>query len=695
MAKLIIVESPGKIKTISSFLSKDYIVMASIGHIRLLERTGKYHLGIDIDNDYKASYINDPEKKDIIKKLKATAKTAEAIYLASDSDLEGESIAWHLKEVLDVPAKKLFRITFNEITKKAVEEALKNPRQIDDKKVQAQEARRLIDRIAGFRMSAVTMSKLSAKSAGRVQSVALKILVDQELEIKAFVPETYFEIYLPFTKDAKEYKAKYKGTDKKKLVSIPNQKSVDLIVKECNAGSYIVGDISSKDRLMKSKPPYTTSTFQQEVSAKLGYSAKKAMQIAQSLYEGMNIDGIHQGLITYMRTDSIRLSNEFIAEAKTLIEKNYGKKYFSGTINDTKKSGQENIQDAHEGIRPSHLDLTPKKVQQYLAGEEFRVYTLIYNRAIAALMSDAKIKDTEVMIYNGNHRFGITGHEIIFDGYMKLYNEFKENSDEDGEGILPSFTINEKIKNKPLIIDKKQTIPPARFSEASLIKKMEELGIGRPSTYASIMETLKNREYVDLEKKIIVPTEKGIAVSKMLVENFSSIVNNKYTAELEKQLDDIADGKSDRLTQVKSFYEAFEPLVKKALKEIIREKPEEVDKKCPKCGANLVIRKGKFGDFYACSKYPKCKHTEKIIAESESALQVETGEIHKCPVCGIGDLVKRISKTGKSAGSVFYACNKYPACKTTYNLEQYNAQFNSNITIETKLVTKKTKKKKN
>jgi DNA topoisomerase-1 len=678
MAKLVIVESPGKIKTISSFLPKDYIVMASVGHIRLLDKKGKYNLGINIEGNFEPSYINDPEKKDIIKKLKEAAKNADAIYLASDNDLEGESIAWHLKEVLNIPAKKLFRITFNEITKKAVEEALKNPRQIDDKKVDAQEARRLIDRIVGFRLSGVTISKLSAKSAGRVQSAALKILVDRELEIKAFIPEEYFEIYLPFTKDKKEYKAKYKGTDKKKMVSIPNKSIVDQIVTDCKAGNYKVGNISSKERMMKARPPYTTSTFQQEISAKLNYGSKKAMMIAQSLYEGVNVEGVHKGLITYMRTDSTRLSDDFIAEAKAHIEKNYGKNYYTGKVNESKKSGQENVQNAHEGIRPSSLEYTPEKVKAFLSTEEYKVYTLIYNRAVAALMVDAKIKDTEVMIHNGNHRFGITGHEVIFDGYMKVYNEFKEDSEEEGEGILPSFTVGEKIVDKPLITERKQTNPPSRYTEASLVKKMEELGIGRPSTYASIMETLKARDYVGLDNKSIVPSEKGIAVSKMLSEHFGTVINTSYTADLEQKLDDIAEGKTEKLSEIKTFYSGFEPLIKKAMKEIEREKPVMTENKCQKCSSPMVIRKGKFGEFLACSRYPQCKHTEKIVKEGAPTPQpvVDTGVI--CPVCKEGHLIEKTSTKGKSAGSKFVACNKFPKCKTTYSIEQFNSEIKKN-----------------
>jgi DNA topoisomerase-1 len=678
MAKLIIVESPGKIKTITSFLSSDYIVMASMGHIRLLDKTGKHNLGVDVEGNFEPTYSNDPAKKDVIKKLKAAAKTAEAVYLASDADLEGESISWHLKEILGVPAKKLFRITFNEITKKAIEEALKNPRQINADKVDAQETRRLLDRIVGFRLSGLALSKLNAKSAGRVQSSALKILVDRELEIKAFIPKEYFEIHLPFTKDEKDYVAKYKGTDKKKIVSIPLKADVDKIIGELTDKNYKVGEIKAKDRKMQAKAPYITSSFQQEVSGRLGYGAKKAMQVAQSLYEGVDIQGEHYGLITYMRTDSARLSDDFIKEAKVLIEKEYGKKYYSGTVNASKKSGKESVQDAHEGIRPTHLELTPEKVKPFLSSEEWRVYTLIYNRAIAALMTDANIKDTEVMIHNNQHRFGITGHEIIFDGFLKVYKEFKEDEEEDA--ILPSFSVGEVINNKPLKIERKETTPPGRYTEASLVKKMEELGIGRPSTYASIVETLKGRDYTEAEKKTLKPTDKGILVVQMLDKYFDTIINTTYTAQMEDKLDQIAEGKLEKLTQLKEFYDSFEPLVLKAHREVNKdkEKPQMTDKLCAKCAAPMVIRSSKFGQFYACSKFPKCKHTEKM----EGAVQanatptvapVSTGKT--CPVCNEGQLVKRIAKTGKSAGSSFYACNKFPKCKTTYNEEQYVAQF--------------------
>jgi len=662
--RLVIVESPGKIRTISQYLGADYLVMASIGHIRLLEKTGKYKLGVNVEGNFEPSYINDPNKADVIKKLKAAVKNADEVFIASDPDLEGEAIAWHLQEVLKVPKKKLRRITFNEITKKAIETAIKNPRDIDDKKVDAQETRRIIDRIAGFRLSGLALSKLNAKSAGRVQSAALKILVDRELEIKSFISKDYYEIYLPFLKDKKLFRAQYKGTNKKKIVSIPSQKDVEKIIADNNSGTYIIGEINAKDRSIKSKPPYITSTFQQEVSAKLGYGSKKAMQIAQELYEGTNIGGTHYGLITYMRTDSIRLSDDFIRDAKIYIEKEYGNEYYSGKINILKKNGPENIQDAHESIRPTHLELIPEKIKRYLSPEAYKVYSLIYNRTIASLMIDAKIKDTEVLIYNGIHRFGITGHEVVFDGFIKVYKEYSE--DDDNSDLLPSFTINEKIENKNLEVEKKKTNPLPRYSEASLVKKMEELGIGRPSTYANIMETLKGRDYTIADKKNLVPTEKGILLIQMLNTYFSeSVINVKYTAEMEKRLDEIAEGKIKKLDELKQFFEEFNPLVLKAAREVNKDKDkaEETDKICQKCGAKMVIRTGKFGKFYACSKFPKCKYTEKM-EDLKNPIS--------CPTCKIGVIVPRVVK---SSGSKFYACSRFPSCKTTFSEQQYSELF--------------------
>jgi len=673
MAKyLLIVESPGKVKTISSFLGPDYKVMASIGHIRLLEKTGKYNLGVDVDANFETHYINDPGKRDVIKKLKAEAKEAELVYLASDADLEGESIAWHLEQVLKVPKKKLVRITFNEITAKAIKDALTKGRDIDAKKVDAQETRRILDRIIGFRLSNLMLSKLGAKSAGRVQSSALRILAEREEEIQKFVSKEYFEIYLPFTKARKNYKAQYKGTDKKKIVSIKDKAAADKVVAECTSKNFKVGSIDSKERTVYPKPPYTTSTFQQEISSKLGYASKKAMKIAQSLYEGVSIEGVHKGLITYMRTDSIRLSDDFVKDSKALIIKDYGKKYI-GTVKVQKE--QDNVQDAHEGIRPSYLEYTPEKVKSFLATDEYKVYTLIYNRAIASLMSPAKIEDTEVSIYNGLHKFGITGHVTKFDGFYKIYKEFEE--DEDDGKSLPEFKVGEVIVDKDLEVERKKTNPPARYSEASLVKKMEELGIGRPSTYSATMETLKAREYIVLNKKSLEVSEKGMQVNDLLVKYFDDIINTTYTADMEKKLDEISEGSAEKLKELKAFYEIFQPLILKANREANKDKPkpQQTDKVCPTCGAPLVIRKGRYGEFYACSKFPHCKYTGKIDATGKPTAPTSVDTRQVCPVCGEGHLVERIAKTGKSAGSKFYACNRYPKCKTTLSEEEFVAKF--------------------
>jgi DNA topoisomerase I len=674
--KLIILESPGKIKTIESFLSSEYQIMASNGHVELLEKDGKYNLGLDVDNDFNPHYKIDPKKKDVVKKLKEAVKKAEEVILAMDADREGEAIAESLRRVLAIPKKKLKRITFNEITKKAVLDALKNPRDIDQKMVNSQETRRFIDRIAGFRLSGLGLSKLNAKSAGRVQSAALKILVDKEKEIRAFKPETYFEIFLPFKKGRKNYEAQYEGSGTKIEKRLKSQEEVDNIIKDCEGKDYIVEDINQKTRKIKANPPYTTSSFQQEMSAKLNYNPKKSMKIAQELYEGMVIKGTHYGLITYMRTDSIRLSDDFIKECKTKIEKDYGKKYFTGKINGAVAN---NAQNAHEGIRPTHLELTPDDVKPFVSNEQYKIYQLIYARTLASLMVDAQIKDTKVLIKNGKHNFGISGNEIIFDGFFAVYQEY--NEDDKGYQILPVFKLEEIINAKPLEFEKKETQPPKRYTEAGLVKVLEKLGIGRPSTYASIMNTLTDREYSIKEGKTLVAQDKGIELIDMLEQYFNeSVLNVQYTAKLETKLDSIADGSTEKLAELKKFYEEFNPLVLKANREFKGNNyVEETDEFCPKCGAPLLIRQSKYGKFKACSKYPHCKFTEAILTEEQKAekeareKELETAPI--CPVCNKGKIVKKVAKKGKSAGSIFYACNNFPKCKTTYSEEEYKKIF--------------------
>lgn len=668
--KLIIVESPNKIKTIKGFLDSSYSVMASVGHIRLLDKSGKYKLGIDIDNDFKPKYVNDPEKKAVIKTLKEAVKKADVVYLASDPDQEGEAIAWHLKETLAIPAKKCKRITFNEITKKAVTEAINNPRDIDMDRVNAQETRRLIDRIMGFRLSAFTMNKLSAKSAGRVQSAALKILADKENAIKAFIPETFFEIYLPFTKNKESYKAQFKGTKSKKYLKVKTEAAAKKIVSECKANPYSVYEINQKERIVKPKDPYTTSTFQQEVSAKLGYGSKKAMSIAQELFQGIEVGEKHISFISYIRTDSTRLSDEFVESAKKLIIKWHGDKYYQGVSKSSTKKEEENahVQGAHEAIRPTDPRMNPESAQKYLTSEQLKVYTLIYNRTFAALMSDAKMLDTEVLIENGKYVFGLNGNQVIFDGFLKVYKEYVE--DEDDSKSLPVFKKSENIKTKGLDIVKKETSAPKRFTEATLIKEMEKTGIGRPSTYAGTVETLKDRNYVDLDKKSLVVTDSGLLVSAALDEHFSSIINTTYTSEMEKMLDEIAEGKKVEVEELKKFYNEFNPMLKEAMK-MEREPAKEAGKMCPECGAPLVIRKNRKGEeFVACSRYPKCKHTESLTVKEKTSFETTT----VCPSCGKGHLIKLKSRKGEW----FYGCTNYRnGCKFTSSVAQIEGDPNN------------------
>lgn len=668
MKTLIILESPGKIKTVKSILGPNYDVMASFGHVEILERTGKYNLGIDVDNGFKPSYKVDPKKKDVVKKIRNAAKLADVIMLACDADREGEAIAASLKRVLRGHTKKIKRITFNEITDKAVKNAIKNPRTIDTDMVNAQETRRILDRIIGFRLSGLTLSKLGAHSAGRVQSAALRILSELEKKIKKFNSKKYFELYLPFKKGKKEYKAMYKGTAKKNVKNFATKADANKVIKDCKGKDFIVGEITKKNRFINPKLPYTTSSFQQEMSSKLGYGPKRSMKVAQSLYEGINIQGTHYGLITYMRTDSTRLSDDFIKDAKAKITKDYGKEYLGSF------AGAGGAQDAHEGIRPSYLKFTPAYLKPFLSNEEFRVYELIYSRSLASIMKKAKVEDTEVIIHNGNHRFTIKGMVVIFDGFLGVYKEYSEDKD---LKKLPAFKLKEKLTALPLVIEEKDTKPPRRYSEASLVKAMEKLGIGRPSTFAATIETLKKRDYIEVAKKSITVTDKGLKVNDMLVEHFNDIINTEYTSTMEGTLDKISEGTAKKLEELTKFYDEFQPLMLTAAREINKQKkkPELTDKECPKCKAKLVIRKGRYGDFYACSRFPHCRHTEKKLAEGEVPKPPVKTTGNKCPECNVGELVERVAKKGKSAGSKFYACNKFPKCKTTLTEEEYAVKF--------------------
>ena len=641
MKNIIIVESPAKCKTISKYLGGDYTVVSSKGHIRDLATSGKYGLGIDIENDFKPNYEIIKGKKKDVKYLKDLIEKADHIYLATDPDREGETISWHLYDELKVPDEKYDRIVFNEITKDVVLKALKNPRRIDMNLVHSGEARRFLDRIIGFRLSKVMQSKTAGKSAGRVQSVALKLIVDREREILAFIPKEYWTIEADF----KDFKANLE-TYKEKDIEIPNEKEADKIL-DSLTNTFTIKKVEEKEKKRSAKEVFKTSTLQQACSNKLGFAASKTMKIAQKLYEGIELDDGFHGLITYMRTDSVRLSDEFTSASFAYINSKYGKDYV-GYVKKGKKT--ENVQDAHEGIRPTNINYEPDKIKKYLAPDEYKLYRIIYYRALASLMADAKFNSTTVLLDNNDYGFKATGSVLTFDGYLKVYGDYEDQEDT----ILPDFKNYKAgiILSDTITKTQHFTKPPARFTESSLIKELESLGIGRPSTYATIISTIKDRGYVTLEDKKFVPTEVGFETTDKLQEFFSSIVNVKYTANMEKDLDEIAEGNEDYKKMLKEFYDNFAPLVDNAFKNMEKKKPEETGEKCPECGSPLVIRKGKYGQFTACSNYPTCKYIKKENKQTEKEI------ICKCPKCE-GNIIVRKTKKGKE----FYGCDNFPKCK--------------------------------
>lgn len=641
MKNIIIVESPAKCKTISKYLGGDYTVVSSKGHIRDLATSGKYGLGIDIENDFKPSYEIIKGKKKDVKYLKDLIEKADHIYLATDPDREGETISWHLYDELKVPDEKYDRIVFNEITKDVVLKALQNPRRIDMNLVHSGEARRFLDRIIGFRLSKVMQSKTAGKSAGRVQSVALKLIVDREREILAFIPKEYWTIEADF----KDFKANLE-TYKEKDIEIPNEEEADKIL-DSLTNTFTIKKVEEKEKKRSAKEVFKTSTLQQACSNKLGFAASKTMKIAQKLYEGIELDDGFHGLITYMRTDSVRLSDEFTSASFAYINSKYGKDYV-GYVKKGKKT--ENVQDAHEGIRPTNINYEPDKIKKYLAPDEYKLYRIIYYRALASLMADAKFNSTTVLLDNNDYGFKATGSVLTFDGYLKVYGDYEDQEDT----ILPDFKNYKSgiILSDTITKTQHFTKPPARFTESSLIKELESLGIGRPSTYATIISTIKDRGYVTLEDKKFVPTEVGFETTDKLQEFFSSIVNVKYTANMEKDLDEIAEGNEDYKKMLKEFYDNFAPLVDNAFKNMEKKKPEETGEKCPECGSPLVIRKGKYGQFTACSNYPTCKYIKKENKQTEKEI------ICKCPKCE-GNIIVRKTKKGKE----FYGCDNFPKCK--------------------------------
>jgi len=643
---LIIVESPAKARTIKNFLGKDYEVIASKGHIRDLPKNS---FGIKIeDNKFIPQYRVSSDHKDVVKILKEKAKKAKNIYIATDEDREGEAIGYHIAKIIGKDPSKLPRIVFHEITKTAIKNALKNPRVIDLNRVNAQQARRLLDRIVGYKLSPLLNKKiLKGLSAGRVQSAALKLVVDREREIKEFKPKEYWSIEGIF-KNVEGNLIKYNGKKLEKF-DIKNEEEATKIVNELKDLEYIVKELETKTSTVKSPAPFMTSTLQQVASSELGFSPRKTMQIAQKLYEGVKTPVGEMGVITYMRTDSLNIADEARKMAIKFIKENISPEYAEEKVYTTKnKSAQE----AHEAIRPVDVRLTPNDLKNYLKPDELKLYTLIFNRFLASQMKDAKFETQNIYISNQKGEFKISGRKLIFDGFYKVYGKPSANT------LLPEFKKNEKLKPQKIKKTQHFTKPPERYTEASLIKKLESLGIGRPSTYAPTITLLQNRKYVEIKDKKLYPTEIAFDVIKILEEHFPDIVDANFTANMEEMLDDIANAKKDWQEVLREFYNPFMELIEKGYKEIPSQKiSKPIDETCPLCGEVLVIRKGRFGEFIGCSAYPKCKYTRPLEKE-EKKVDI------KCEKCGANMVIKR-GKNGE-----FLACSNYPTCKNTKPLNE-------------------------
>ena len=639
--KLIIVESPAKAGTIKKFLGGSTKVVASMGHIRDLPKS---KLGVDIEHDFEPEYINIRGKGDLIKSLKKEASKAKKVFLATDPDREGEAIAWHLANILQIKEDSKCRVTFNEITEKTVKEAIKVPRQLDKGLIDAQQARRVLDRIVGYKISPILWAKVRrGLSAGRVQSVAVKLIVDREEEIEKFLPEEYWNIVVELCKNQESFTAKFIGKNNQKI-ELHSKKEVDAILKAIEQAKFIVKDVKKSQRKRTPAPPFTTSTMQQEASRKLGFTLKKTMSVAQSLYEGVSIKGRGSvGLITYMRTDSTRISEVARAAAKEQIEKIYGKEYYENRYYKTK----EEAQDAHEAIRPTYLELTPEEVKDSLSKDEYKLYHLIYNRFLASQMAQAVYDTVAVDINANDYQFRANGQNLTFKGFMALYVESKDSEEQEENKQIPELEIEETLKKEKIEPIQSFTEPPPRYTEASLVKTLEEKGIGRPSTYSPTITTILERRYIEKDKKQLLPTELGKVVNNLLVNSFSGVVNEEFTAEMETEFDKIAIGKQNWKKVIKDFYGPFEKDLEKANKELEHvELVEEVsDVPCDKCGRMMVIKYGRFGKFLACPGYPECKNTKPY---------VETIEV-PCPKCG-GKIQIRKTKKGRN----YYICENNP-----------------------------------
>ena len=640
--KLIIVESPAKANTIKKFLGGKTKVVASMGHIRDLPKS---KLGVNIENNFEPEYINIRGKGDLIKSLKKDAKAAKKVYLATDPDREGEAIAWHLAHILDIPEDSKSRVTFNEITKTAVQKAIKEPRQIDINLVNAQQARRVLDRIVGYKISPVLWKKVrKGLSAGRVQSVAVKLIVDREKEIEDFIPEEYWNIIAKLLdeKSKKEFEAKLVGKNNKKL-EIHSKEEVDEILENIKDAKFIVKDVKKGERKRNPAPPFTTSTMQQEASRKLNFSLKKTMSVAQTLYEGVKIpEKGTVGLITYMRTDSTRISEEARKVAKEVVEATYGSEYYENRYYKTKADAQ----DAHEAIRPTYIDIKPEQIKDSLTNDQYKLYRLIYNRFLASQMKSAIFDTLAVTIDANEYNFKANGQSIKFKGFMTLYVEGTDEK-EDEIGQIPLLEVDQEVKKEKIESKQSFTEPPPRYTEASLVKALEEKDIGRPSTYSPTITTIIARHYVEKEAKQLVPTELGKVVNKLLTENFPDIINVEFTAEIENEFDEIADGKENWKQMISEFYGPFEKELEKVEKELEHvELEEEVsDVPCEKCGRMMVVKYGRYGKFLACPGYPECKNVKPYIETIEEP----------CPKCG-GKVQIRKTKNRRT----FYICENNP-----------------------------------
>lgn len=689
--KLIIVESPAKANTIKKFLGANTKVVASMGHIRDLPKS---KLGVDIEHDFEPEYINIRGKGDLIKSLKKEAKNADIVYLATDPDREGEAIAWHLAKILEIPEDSVCRVTFNEITKEAVKESIKQPRKIDMNLTDAQQARRVLDRIVGYKISPLLWKKVKpGLSAGRVQSVAVKLIVDRENEIRNFIPEEYWNIYATLLdeKSKQDFVAKFYGKNDKK-VELHKKEEVDEILSNIKNGKYIVTNIKNGEKKRTPAPPFTTSTMQQEASRKIGFTIKKTMSVAQGLYEGVRIpEKGSVGLITYMRTDSTRISEEARVVAKEVITQTYGANYYENRYYRQNKDAQ----DAHEGIRPTYIHITPDSIKDSLTADQYKLYKLIYNRFIASQMTAAVYDTISVDIDVNEYKFKASGQNLKFKGFMTLYVEGNDSKEDEEESTnIPKLELNQEVKKEKLDAKQSFTEPPARYTEASLVKELETKGIGRPSTYSPIITTIIERRYIEKDKKQLVPTQLGEVVNTLLTENFTDIIDVTFTARVEDEFDEVAEGKEEWKQILREFYPPFEKELEKVDKELehVKLEDEVSDVKCDKCGRMMVIKMSRYGKFLACPGYPECKNVKPFVVTIDVP----------CPVCG-GQVQVRKTKRGKN----YYICennkNTEESCKfiswdkpkvgEPWNPEEEKQKAPKRATRRKKTTTKKTAKK--